>query len=172
MRGPQPIPIYLSDRQQQILEKIAKRHQTPQQLGKRARMILLMAQGKNNQQAANLVEVHQETAARWRGRWLEELGTLTAVEMNAMDEKELERLMIELLGDRERSGAPVKFTAEQVTQIVALACEDPVESNRPINSWTNRELATEAQLRGIVESISHKSVGRFLKRSRTKAAQN
>ncbi len=75
MRGPQPIPIYLSDRQQQILEKIAKRHQTPQQLGKRVRMILLMAQGKNNQQAANLVEVHQETAARWRGRWLEELGT-------------------------------------------------------------------------------------------------
>ncbi len=28
MRGPQPIPIYLSDRQQQILEKIAKRHET------------------------------------------------------------------------------------------------------------------------------------------------
>ncbi len=74
--------------------------------------------------------------------------------MNAMDDKELERLIVELLGDRERSGAPVKFTAEQVTQIVALACEDPVESNRPINSWTNRELATEAQLRGIVESIS------------------
>ncbi len=53
--------------------------------------------------------------------------------MNAIDEKELERLIVELLGDRERSGAPVTFTAEQVTQIVALACEDPVESNRLIN---------------------------------------
>ena len=87
-----------------------------------------------------------------------------------MEEKELEKLIRELLSDRERSGAPVKFSAEQVTQIVALACEDPVKSNRPINSWTNRELASEARLRGIVESISHKSVGRFLKGSRTKAA--
>ena len=50
MSGPQPIPINLSDRQQKILEKIVKRHQTPQQLGKRIKLILLMAEGKNNQQ--------------------------------------------------------------------------------------------------------------------------
>lgn len=172
MPGPKPITIILSARQEKILKKIVTRHQTPQQLGKRVRLILLMAQGKNNQQAADLVGVHQETAKRWRDRWLEEVGTLTAVEMNDMDEKELERLIVDLLSDQERSGAPVKFTAEQVTQIVALACEDPGSSNRPINSWTNRELAAEAQLRGIVETISHKSVGRFLKRSRIKAAPN
>ena len=79
-------------------------------------------------------------------------------------------MIVELLSDRERTGSPVKFSAEQVTQIIALACEDPLNSNRPINSWTNRELASEAQKRGIVESISHRSVGRFLKRSRIKAS--
>ncbi len=52
MPGPKPIPLSLSDCQQNILEKIVKRHRTPQQLSKRIRLILLMAQGKNNQQAA------------------------------------------------------------------------------------------------------------------------
>ncbi len=63
------------------------------------------------------------------------------------------REMIEILTDRQRDGAPVKFTAEQVTQILALACEEPSLSKRPINSWTNRELADEAELRGIVNRI-------------------
>ena len=62
MPGPKPITITLSDRQQEILERIVKRHQTPQQLGKRVKLILWMALGKNNQQAADLVGVHQETA--------------------------------------------------------------------------------------------------------------
>jgi hypothetical protein len=53
MPGPKPITIILSNLQQQILSKIIKRHQTPQQLVKRSQLILLMAQGKNNQQAAN-----------------------------------------------------------------------------------------------------------------------
>ena len=170
MPGPKPIAITLSARQQQILEKIVKRHQTPQQLVKRVNLILWMAQGKNNQQAADLVGVHQETAKRWRDRWIESVASLTAVEMNCSEEKELEKLIIELLTDQQRSGAPVKFTAEQVTQILALACSEPVKSNRPINSWTNRELASEARKRGIGDSISHRIVGRFLKRSRIKTA--
>ena len=170
MPGPKPIPLNLSDRQQKILLKIVKRHQTPQQLGKRIRLILLMAQGKNNQQAAREIGVHQKTAKRWRQRWLESVGILTSVEMNSEDEKELEKLMMEILTDLQRDGAPVKFTASQVTQILALACEEPSLSKRPINSWTNRELASEAKVRGIVESISHRTVGRFLKRRRNQTA--
>ena len=53
-----------------------------------------MAQGKNNQQAADLVGVHQETAKRWRDRWIESVANLTAVEMNCSEEKELEKLII------------------------------------------------------------------------------
>jgi transposase len=86
------------------------------------------------------------------------------MEMNSEDEKELEKLIIEILTDLQRPGAPDKFTAEQVTQILALACEDPSLSERPIKSWTNRELADEAKLRGIVKTISRRTVGRFLKR--------
>ena len=84
--------------------------------------------------------------------------------MNSEDEKELEKVIIEILTDLQRPGAPDKFTAEQVTQILALACEDPNLSERPIYNWTPRELADEAKVRGIVKSISRRTVGRFLKR--------
>ena len=164
MPGPKPIKIILSNLQKMILSKIIKRHQAPQQLVKRSQLILLMAQGKNNQQAANQMGLCQDTAKRWRNRWLASVGILTSMEMNSEDEKELEKVIIEILTDLQRPGAPDKFTAEQVTQILALACEDPSLSERPINSWSNRELADEAKVRGIVKSISRRTIGRFLKR--------
>jgi putative transposase len=49
-------------------------------------------------------------------------------------------------------------------QIIALACESPSEAGRPVSHWTPAELADEAVKRGIVEEISPRSVGRFLKR--------
>src|SRR5262249_57147025 len=67
------------------------------------------------------------------------------------------------LGDAPRSGNPGKFTPEQVTQILALACEPPEKSGRPITHWTNAELAAEAQERGIVASISPSQVGPYLR---------
>ena len=49
---------------------------------------------------------------------------------------------------------------------MALACEKPEDSDLPLSHWSQSELAREAVRRGIVDSISHGSVGRFLKRSR------
>jgi len=58
MRGPK-VPILLSERQKEILEKIRRRHS--QQQVKRAQLILTMASGKNNQQTASELGVHRET---------------------------------------------------------------------------------------------------------------
>jgi hypothetical protein len=49
-----------------------------------------------------------------------------------------------------------------VTHILAVACESPELSGRPINRWTHRELADEVVGRGIVLSISVSQVGRYL----------
>jgi putative transposase len=62
-----------------------------------------------------------------------------------------------------RPGAPRKFTPEQVTQILAVACEPPEKSGRPITHWTAYELADEVVRRGIVASISTTQVGRYLR---------
>jgi putative transposase len=53
---------------------------------------------------------------------------------------------------------------------VALACEPPPGSDRPVSHWTPRELADEAVKRAIVPAISPRSVGRFLKRGPAPAA--
>jgi putative transposase len=57
----------------------------------------------------------------------------------------------------------VTFTAEQVCQIMALACQKPEDLDLPFTTWTPSELARTAVKQGIVASISPASVGRFLK---------
>jgi putative transposase len=66
------------------------------------------------------------------------------------------------LADAPRPGTPPTFTAEQICAIVALACEPPEASGVPITHWSQSALAREATKRGLVETISHGSVGRFL----------
>jgi hypothetical protein len=61
-------------------------------------------------------------------------------------------------------GAPATFTPEVICQIMALACEDPETLDVPISHWSQSELARQSVARGIVKSISHGSVGRFLKK--------
>ncbi len=53
----------------------------------------------------------------------------------------------------------------QIVQIVSIACEEPSESGRPISHWSRRELKAEAVKRGIVATISPRTVGRNLKGS-------
>ena len=42
-----------------------------------------------------------------------------------------------------RSGKPSRITPEQICAIVAMACEAPGQSGRPITHWTDREIADE-----------------------------
>jgi putative transposase len=65
---------------------------------------------------------------------------------------------------------PRTFTPEVICQIMAMACEDPEMLDVPISHWSQSELARQSVARGIVKSISHGSVGRFLKRGRSQAA--
>jgi hypothetical protein len=97
----------------------------------------------------------------WRRRWQQSFDALVAIECHE-SQAALRRAIEEVLGDAPRSGSPGTFTAEQVTQILAVACESPELSGRPIDRWTHRELADEVILRGIVTSISISQVGRYL----------
>ena len=47
-----------------------------------------------------------------------------------------------------RSGAPTRITAEQVCQLVELACAAPERAGRPISQWTAREIADESRSGG------------------------
>ena len=66
---------------------------------------------------------------------------------------------------------PGKFTPEQVTQLLAVACEPPEKSGRPITHGTAHEWADELVTRDIVASISPSQVGRYLRRGRLAVPQ-
>jgi hypothetical protein len=68
------------------------------------------------------------------------------------------------LVDAPRPGAPVRIGAEQVCAIIALACEAPAQSDRPISQWTGREIADEIMRQGIVATSSPRHAARLLKR--------
>ncbi len=153
MRGPRPPTIDLSPVERQELEALTRRHSTAQQLALRARIVLAAADGANNGQIARHLAVSVNMVRRWRERWL-------ALQPAALDELPV----ADRLTDAPRPGKPVRITAEQVCQIVALACEAPAGSQRPISQWTSREIAAEIKHRGIVDEISGRHAARLLKR--------
>ncbi len=153
MRGPKPPTIVLADAERVALERLARRHSTPQQLAVRAHIVLAAADGANNCQIARQLDVSLDMVRRWRERWL------------VCQAASLEDLpVVDRLTDAPRPGTPVRITDEQVAKIVALACEPPGDSQRPINQWTGRELADEIKQRGIVDQISPRHAARLLKR--------
>jgi putative transposase len=95
---------------------------------------------------------------------------LAAVEAKEDADKPLVEAIEVVLTDAYRSGAPSCFSAEQIVQIIAVACEEPPASGLPITHWTPQELADEVVKRQIVERLSARSAGRFLKRGRSQAA--
>ena len=153
MRGPKPPAIELTETERHELEGLARRHSTPQQLALRAQIVLAAADGANNCQITRALTVSLDMVRRWRERWL------------ACQAASLEELpLAERLTDAPRPGKPVRITAEQVSLIVALACDPPAASKRPISQWTGREIADEIKQRGIVDQISGRHAARLLKR--------
>jgi transposase len=154
--------ILITERQQDILRALRKAPTVASQLRQRAALILLAFEGRGNPDIAAEVGLSRRQVGLWRRRWAhawDQLLPIECVETRAA----LHRAITELLSDAPRPGAPGKFTPEQVAQIVAVACEPPANSGRPITHWTAHELADEVVKRGIVASISVAQVGRYLR---------
>jgi putative transposase len=140
-------PIVLSEVERDELDRLVRAHSTPQQLALRAQIILLAANGIGNRDSARRLGVTVQTVRYWRRRW----------------GGEPDLALVDRLADAPRPGTPPTFTPEQICAILALACEPPEASGVPITHWSQSALAREAMKRGLVETISHGSVGRFLK---------
>lgn len=149
--------IVLSEKEQEALVQITKRHRSEQQQAQRARIILAAAQGTSNAQIARELASNVDTVRLWRDRW------------RGLQGIDLETLSIgERLQDAPRPGTPPTFTAEQRCQIAALACEAPMKAERPISHWTGREIAEELMARGIVKQISPRHASYLLKKGACK----
>jgi transposase len=108
----------------------------------RAHIILAAADGRSNAAIAAHLRLHVDTVRKWRRRFHQQrLAGLT---------------------DRPRAGRPRRFSAVQVAEVKALACELPADADIPLAKWSCPELAAEASRRGVVASISASTVRRWL----------
>lgn len=140
--------VTLSDAQRAQLEDLTGGGSVKVRLYKRARVLLLADEshpdgGKTDAVIAEYVDVSSPTVARIRRRFVEE---------------GLDRALY----DKPRSGAPKQFTGKQRAEITALACSEPPDG---YECWSLRLLADQLVELGIVDSISHDTVGRVLKKT-------
>ncbi len=161
MKYPKKPPIVLRDRERTVLEALANSRTLERRYGDRATIILQLASGIPKQTIAQEVHLTRKIVYLWYDRWLAAKDRFSGA--HDASGKELRLLIEEILTDQPRPGTPPTFTAEQVCQIMALACKKPEDLGLPFTAWTPSELARTAVKRAIVSSISPASVGRFLK---------
>lgn len=152
--------IRVSEKQQVILREFSRSRTVAQCVVQRATIVLLGFQGIFNELIATEVGLNRQQVGVWRQRWRDAWEALCCWECS--EPHRLREAIFDVLTDAPWPGCPGKFTAEQVAQVIALACESPELSGRPISRWTHRELRDELVGRKIVESISVSQVGRIL----------
>ena len=128
-------PLSITEEERAELQRRVRAHTTPQRAAKRARIVLLAAEGVPNRQIAPLLSMNQHTVAHWRHRF------------------EAERLAG--LEDRQRPGRPLVYGHDQRLRIVATVTQQPPD---PASHWSHSQLATALADIGISAS----QIGRIL----------
>jgi transposase len=128
-------PLVITEEERAELQRRVRAHTTPQRAAKRARVVLLAADGVPNRQIAPMVGMNQHTVAHWRRRFAAE--RLAGLE------------------DRQRPGRPPVYGHDERLRIVATVTEEPPD---PASHWSHRQLAQALSDIGISAS----QIGRIL----------
>jgi putative transposase len=163
MRGPRPATLLITTTQLALLQHLRQRQTLCQRLLRRVLILLALATTPCIEAVARDLHVSRLTVRLWRDRWNAASPVLLQAEQDNASEQQLLAALADVLDDNDRPGTPATFTPEQIVQIVAVACEPPEQSGRPISHWTTRELADEVKKRHIVTTIHPTTVGLFLK---------
>lgn len=157
--------VVLHERIRSVLDRLSRSRTEEPRLVERAAIVLNGVAGMSHVEQGKLLGIDRQRPRRWTVRWIAANDKLTtAADDGDTSDRQVEKLVFAALADERRSGTPPKFSAEQLTRLIALACERPEASNIPVNRLTPAELAREAVKRGIVESISPRHLDRIMKR--------
>jgi putative transposase len=108
----------LSEDEYQTLKMWERAGKTEQRMVKRARVILLSAEGKRVEQISKESGLSKQSCSKWRLRFVE----------SGLDG----------LRDERRRGRPPLYKSEARTKVISLACSKPTDGS---NQWSIREIA-------------------------------
>jgi transposase len=135
--------VHLMDEDREKLQKYIRQGKSSARSQTRGRILLMSDSGRSDSEIVEALGVSKSTVARIRMRYCQ---------------KGLEFA----LNEKPRSGAPQKIGGRVKAQIVMIACSKPPEGR---SKWTMRLIAGKLVELGIVDSISHMSVQRELKKT-------
>jgi transposase len=134
--------VSLKEEEQEALIRYLRRGKSSARSLTRARILLLAGDGLDDGKIAGTLKVSKSTANRIRKRYCE--GGLDFA-----------------LHEKARSGAPSRIDGRIEAQLTLLACSEPPDGR---SKWTVRLLADKLVELEVVDSISHMSVQRLLKK--------
>jgi len=135
--------VKLKPKERKLLKQLISKGSEKARKITRCRILLLANEGKTDTQIIEALKVARNTIRTVRFRYVRE-GLESAI------------------NEQPRLGAPKKFTGRQKAKITAIACSEPPEGR---NRWTLRLLADKVVELKMVDSISHQTVKRILKKT-------
>jgi len=122
-RGRKLIPIDLSKEESAALKRWARRRKSAQGLARRARIVLLAADGWSNLAVAEYLHITRVTVGRWRNRFIER--------------------RLDGLTDEPRPGAPRHVSDEDVERVITMTLES---TPKGATHWSTRSMAEASGL--------------------------
>jgi transposase len=127
------VKVVLSDNERAVLERYVRRGTTAQRLVVRAKIVLLCAEGLENQQVARKLKTSKVTVGKWRTRFAT---------------RRLDGLL-----DEDRPGTPRKITDDMVEAAVVKTLET---TPKGATHWSTRQLAKAVGIsKSSVQRIWH-----------------
>ena len=116
------IKIKITKKEKTELQKIVKRQKSEARMVLRANIILMLSEGRTEQEASKDLRINIKTVRKWATRFCAD--------------------RMEGLNDKPRPGAPLEFTANQRCEIISIACDSPKNyGHETRNAWTYDILA-------------------------------
>jgi transposase len=134
--------LQLSRKERQTLKEITRHQCGEARLYRRARMVLLAADGVSKSSIARQLGTNRTRIGDWLRRF--------------------ERDRLEGLEDDARSGRPMEITPLERHQVIAMACRSPQNFGVERNVWTHEALKEILISRDLVRAISTTLVGSIL----------
>jgi transposase len=135
--------VELTGAERRRLETLVEQRKGSARQQRRMQALLLAAEGCGDEEIAEEVGLHVSSIERLRKRFAQE-GWESAIR------------------ERRRCGAPLLLDAKQEAVLISLACEQP--SNGQVR-WSLRQLGERLVALEVVESISHETIRRTLKKT-------
>ena len=134
--------VHLNEQEREELRQYLRKGKSSARSLTRARILLLADDERDDEEIAETLKVSKSTIIRIRTRYCE--GGLDSA-----------------LHEKARSGAPSKIDGRIEAELTLLACSDPPDGR---SKWTVRLLADKLVEIEVVDSISHMSVQKLLKK--------